>query len=126
MPSACIMRCSAAVHELTATQSSAPCMVANASSKDRTRSPMVSQPLSMMVDKANLSGSPTMAELTKSMVDSMCDELSSRRPQYRDHLCRRGVYSCQGLFIPRDLLSTLEIVHPTDIKPKAVMFVHMH
>src|SRR6266508_2485328 len=85
MPSACIMRCSAAVHELTATQSSAPCMVANASSKDRTRSPIVSQPLSMMVDKANLSGSPTMAELTKSMVDFMCDELSGRRPQCRDH-----------------------------------------
>src|SRR5688572_5517184 len=62
MSNACMLRCRAAVAELTATASSAPCMAAKRSSNWRTRSPIVSQPSSITAHNARFSGSPRLGE----------------------------------------------------------------
>src|SRR5258708_5924572 len=59
MPAACITRCNAVVHDVTATACGAPTYAANAVSNSATRGPCVSQPDRSTAATADSSSAPT-------------------------------------------------------------------
>src|SRR5690242_5686346 len=115
MSSASSAKCRAAVQELTATASAAPCIAANACSKARTRPPIVIQLLSITSQSATFSSAPKLGSDTSSIFFPPWFSFGPATPVNSGYLeaHRRGIERGR-LFIPTQLLRLLEVLNAPD------------
>src|SRR5690606_22032791 len=119
IPAASRMRCSAAVQELTATQSGRPWAAAKASSKARTRGPIVIQPLSTTSDSAVFSSAPRTGSDTSNIVSPQTRAMLT--PNVAGRSGRRHDLEGRQLVVPGKFLRGLEVFDPPDVEPQSVM-----